>query len=106
MSKPLTKMSKIIQHFIRSNFSLLFLFFTLTPLMVWFFIGCCKKILKIIIKTQNKSRFTFCKMDIFVGQKMSKIEKPQNIFKQTPEIATTLWIQKIVKYMKGCGDHL
>ena len=69
MSKPLTKMSKIIQHFIRSSFSSLFLFYTIRPLMVCFLFGCYKKILKILVKTQNKSRFTFCKMDIFEDKK-------------------------------------
>jgi hypothetical protein len=35
---------------------------------------------------------------------MSKIEKLQNIFKQTLEFATTLWIQKGGASRKGGGE--
>jgi hypothetical protein len=34
-------------------------------------------------------------------KKMSKIKKPQNIFKQTLEIATTLWIIKYSNFLKA-----
>jgi hypothetical protein len=55
------------------------------------------------MKTQNKTRITFCKLDIFVDKKMSKIEKVLEMLFGTLEFTTTLWILKVDGFLNARG---
>ncbi len=64
--------------------------------MVWF-LNCFYEFLEFFfMKTQNKTRITFCKLDIFVDKKMSKIEKVLEMLFGTLEFIATIWITKVV----------
>ncbi len=56
------------------------------------------------MKTQNKTRITFCKLDIFVDKKMSKIEKVLEMLFGTLEFTTTLWITKVYGFLNARGE--
>jgi len=76
---------------------------SLTPCMVWF-LNCFLDFLKFFfIKTQNKTRITFCKLDIFVDKKMSKTEKVPEMLFGTLEFIATLWITKVIYNMDARG---
>ncbi len=55
------------------------------------------------MKTQNKTRITFCKLDIFVDKKMSKTAKVLEMLFRTLEFTTTLWITKVIYNMDARG---
>jgi hypothetical protein len=75
----------------------------MTPCMVWFLNGFYGFLEFFFIKTQNKTRITFCKLDIFVGQKMSKTEKVLEMLFGTLEFTTTLWIPKVDALLDARG---
>ncbi len=71
--------------------------------MVWF-LNCFYDFLEFFfMKTQNKTRITFCKLDIFVDKKMSKIEKVPEMLFRTLEFNTTLWITKVDGFLNAPG---
>jgi len=55
-------------------------------------------------KTQNKTRITFCKLDIFVDKKMSKTEKVPEMLFGTLEFIATLWITKVADFLIARGE--
>ena len=55
------------------------------------------------MKTQNKTRITFCKLDIFVDKKMSKTAKVLEMLFGTLEFTTTVWILKVDGFLNARG---
>ena len=55
------------------------------------------------MKTQNKTRITFCKLDIFVDKKMSKTAKVLEMLFGTLEFIATLWILKVAGFLIARG---
>ena len=76
---------------------------SMTPCMVWFLNVFLDFLKFFFIKTQNKTRITFCKLDIFVNKKMSKTAKVLEMLFGTLEFTTTVWILKVDGFLNARG---